>query len=275
MRLKVSALSVSTVLQYGRSEVSVPAGSDVTALGVWLDSYCGVAVDCMSSRGFSGVTLRDISPEVCRALTDAGLGYDFIVLEFGINAMSAGQTDYTSYGKLMAKVVEHIRNCYPNAVIMLMGIGDRGQKQGAEVRSMPSAVHMVDAQRQVARATGILFWDTREAMGGDGAIVSWAGASPPRANKDYIHLNHHGGAVLATEFVKSLKMHSILKYILCVAVAVSAGYLPGAHSSSRRRHPTMMRTSASILKSITGRQSTTRKKSRYRLFIKETPTPYV
>ncbi|MEZ3465224.1 GDSL-type esterase/lipase family protein [Muribaculum intestinale] len=186
-------------------EVSVPAGSDVTALGVWLDSYCGVAVDCMSSRGFSGVTLRDISPEVCRALTDAGLGYDFIVLEFGINAMSAGQTDYTSYGKLMAKVVEHIRNCYPNAVIMLMGIGDRGQKQGAEVRSMPSAVHMVDAQRQVARATGILFWDTREAMGGNGAIVSWAGASPPRANKDYIHLNHHGGAVLATEFVKSLK----------------------------------------------------------------------
>ena len=105
----------------------------------------------------------------------------------------------------MAKVVENINNCYPNAVIMLMGIGDRGQKQGAEVRSMPSAVHMVDAQRQVARATGILFWDTREAMGGNGAIVSWAGASPPRANKDYIHLNHHGGAVLATEFVKSLK----------------------------------------------------------------------
>ena len=88
--------------------------------------------------------------------------------------MSAGQTDYTSYGKLMAKVVEHIRNCYPNVVIMLMGIGDRGQKQGAEVRSMPSAVHMVDAQRQVARATGILFWDTREAMGGYGTIPHMA-----------------------------------------------------------------------------------------------------
>lgn len=186
-------------------EVSVPSGSDITALGVWLDSYCGIAVDCMSSRGFSGVTLRDISPEVCRGLTDAGLGYDFIVLEFGINAMSAGQTDYTSYGKLMTKVVEHIRMCYPQAVVMLMGIGDRGQKRGADVRSMSSAAYMVDAQRQVARSTGILFWDTREAMGGDGAIVLWAGASPPRANKDYIHLNHHGGAVLASEFVKSLR----------------------------------------------------------------------
>ncbi|WP_295730838.1 GDSL-type esterase/lipase family protein [uncultured Muribaculum sp.] len=186
-------------------EVGIPSGMGITALGVWLDAHTGVAVDCMSSRGFSGVTLRDVSPQVCRQLTDAGLGYDLIVLEFGINAMSASQTDYTSYGKLMTKVVDHIHQCYPDAVVMLMGIGDRGQKRGADVRSMPAAVAMIAAQRDVARNTGCLFWDTRQAMGGDGAIVAWANASPPRANKDYIHLNHHGGSVLAAEFVKSLR----------------------------------------------------------------------
>ena len=185
-------------------EVSVPSGSSITALGVWLDAYTGVSVDCMSSRGFSGVTLRDISSGVCSSLSQSGIGYDLIVLEFGINAMSPGQTDYTSYGKLMAKVISHIRECYPDAAIMLMGIGDRGEKHGADVRSMPGAVAMVNAQRDVARLTGSLFWDTREAMGGDGAIVSWANANHPRANKDYIHLNHHGGSVLAQEFVKSL-----------------------------------------------------------------------
>lgn len=200
--LSVDSASVSSF------EVSIPSGSGIAALGVWLDAHIGVAVDCMSSRGFSGVTLRDVAPGVCFGLRSAGIGYDVIVLEFGINAMSAGQTDYTSYGKLMTKVVEHIRQCYPDAVIMLMGIGDRGQKRGADVQSMPGAVHMVAAQRDVARRTGSLFWDTREAMGGDGAIVAWANASPPRANKDYIHLNHHGGSVLAAEFVKSLK-HAI------------------------------------------------------------------
>lgn len=186
-------------------EVSIPSGRGITALGVWLDANAGVAVDCMSSRGFSGVTLRDVSPQVCRQLSEHGLGYDLIVLEFGINAMSASQTDYTSYGKLMTKVVDHIHLCYPDAVVMLMGIGDRGQKRGADVQSMPAAAAMVAAQRDVARNTGCLFWDTRQAMGGDGAIVAWANASPPRANKDYIHLNHHGGSVLAAEFVKSLR----------------------------------------------------------------------
>jgi hypothetical protein len=186
-------------------EVSIPAGNDITALGVWLNARSGVAVDCMSSRGFSGVTLRDLSPQVCRQLGCAGIDYDLIVLEFGINAMSASQTDYTSYGKIMTKVLEHVRECYPNSVIMMMGVGDRGQKHGSEVKSMPGTAGMIAAQRDAARQAGCLFWDTREAMGGEGSIITWANATPPRANKDYVHLNHHGGSVLAGEFVKSLQ----------------------------------------------------------------------
>ena len=40
-------------------------------------------------------------------------------------------------------------------------------------------------------------------MGGEGAIIKWASAQPPLANKDYVHLSHAGGARLAEEFVKS------------------------------------------------------------------------
>lgn len=189
-------------------EFAVTLSPGITALGVWLDAATGVAVDCMSSRGFSGVTLRDVNPEVCRSLTAAGLGYDLIVLEFGINAMQAGKTDYSAYSRLMVKVIDHVRECYPSAQILFMGVGDRGEKRGSEIKSMPAAPAMVAAQRDAARKARILFWDTREAMGGDNAIVAWANANPPRANKDYIHLNHHGGAVLAEEFVKSLS-HAI------------------------------------------------------------------
>lgn len=178
------------------------SGSGVAAIGVWLDDRSGVSVDCMSSRGFSGVTLSRVSEELTRSMRKY-IDYDLIILEFGINAMSAAQKDYTAYSNIMVKVIDHLRACYPGSDILLMGVGDRGQKNGADIRSMPVASAMVSAQRMAARKAGCVFWDTREAMGGEGAIIKWASASPPLANKDYVHLSHTGGAVLAEEFVKS------------------------------------------------------------------------
>lgn len=176
--------------------------SSVAAIGVWLDEHCGVSVDCMSSRGFSGVTLTRVNEKLSGEMRRY-IDYDLIILEFGINAMSASQRDYSAYSRLMVKVINHIRQCYPNADIVMMGVGDRGQKTGSEVKSMAVTAAMVNAQRTAARTAGCVFWDTREAMGGEGAIIKWASAQPPLANKDYVHLSHAGGARLAEEFVKS------------------------------------------------------------------------
>ena len=102
----------------------------------------------------------------------------------------------------MGKVVDIVRKCYPNSQILLMGIGDRVQIINGEVLSLPTAPAMVDAQRQTARNAGVLFWDTREAMGGEDAIVDWR--ADKLVNADYIHLNAKGGAELASRLVKSL-----------------------------------------------------------------------
>ena len=61
---------------------------------------------------------------------------------------------------------------------------------------------MVKAQRDIARRTGIAFWDMRQAMGGSGAAVDWHKRG--LVNADYIHLNHKGGKELASVFVNSL-----------------------------------------------------------------------
>lgn len=173
------------------------------ALGVWLDGNKGVSVDCMSSRGFSGITLTRVNPALCRAMAKE-INYDLIILEFGINAMSAKQTDYSIYSRRMVEVINHVRTCYPTSDILLMGIGDRGEKRGGEVHSMRSCQYMVDAQRQAARTAHCLFWDTREAMGGDDAIVTWA--KNGKANKDYIHMTHSGGADLATLLYNAMRL---------------------------------------------------------------------
>lgn len=177
--------------------------TSLIGLGVWLDGSKGMAVDCMSSRGFSGVTLLRVNAALCRAMSKV-INYDLIILEFGINAMTSSQTDYSLYSRKMVEVINHVRTCYPSADILVMGIGDRGEKRGAEVHSMKSAPYMVNAQREAARKAHCLFWDTREAMGGNDAIVAWTKAG--KANKDYIHMTHQGGAELATLLFNAIRL---------------------------------------------------------------------
>lgn len=177
----------------GKFEVET-SSPGVIGLGVWMDGTNGIAVDCMSSRGISGISLANIDDNFSAQLSRY-IPYDLIILEFGMNAMSAKQTNYSVYGKQMAKVVEKLRRCYPSTDILVMGIGDRGQKIGGEVHSMATVNNMIGTQRDVARRTGTLFWDTREAMGGVDAVVRWNREG--NINKDYVHLSHKGGKKLA------------------------------------------------------------------------------
>lgn len=173
------------------------------ALGVWLESASGVSVECMSTRGFSGLSLSGLNVDFCRQM-DNQLGYDLIILEFGLNAMSASQKNYSVYSREMTKVVRHIRECFPSAAVLLMGVGDRGQKRGGEVHSMATVGNMVTAQRDAAREAGCLFWDIREAQGGNDAVVEWSRKG--LIGKDYTHMSHKGGKVLAEEFYNALMM---------------------------------------------------------------------
>lgn len=195
----VQCITIDTLTTDFDVKVNDPA---LIALGVYLDGTCGVAVDCMSSRGFSGVQLTKISSELCHQMAQF-VDYDLIILEFGINAMSAGQTNYSVYQNRMVEVINHVRECYPKADVLLMGIGDRGERVSGNVRSMKTCVNMVTAQRDAARQAHCVFWDTREAMGGENAIVRWA--QEGYANKDYIHMTHKGGDRLATELFNALQ----------------------------------------------------------------------
>lgn len=169
--------------------------------GVWVNDNTGVAVDCMSLRGNSGITHRAVSRELARGMARF-VDYDLIVVEFGINALTSKQKDYSNYGRLMGQTLSALKAAYPNADIVLMGVGDRGQKSGGAVHSLPTMQNMVDAQRETARKAGVLFWDTREAMGGDDAVVRWR--NDKLINADYIHLNAKGGAALAKLFTDAL-----------------------------------------------------------------------
>lgn len=171
-------------------------------LGLYLDGNSGVAVDCMSLRGNSGISHRKLSPVLAQQMRQ-WVDYDLIIVEYGINALTSQQTNYNGYKNLMYKVITRLKACYPNADILVMGIGDRGQKVGTSIKSIPTASIMVDTQRDLARETGVLFWDTREAMGGEDAVIEWRNQN--RINPDYIHLNAKGGNALGALLYQAIR----------------------------------------------------------------------
>ncbi|MDE6134137.1 MAG: hypothetical protein K2F79_01010, partial [Muribaculaceae bacterium] len=164
-------------------ESSVPG---LICLGAYLDGDVGVQVDCMSVRGNSGIAMRNTSLALTAAVRP-WVDYDFIIVEYGINALSPGQNDYSAYSNAMGNVLERLKACYPESDVLLLGISDRGAKNGSAVNSLPACRHMVDAQRKAAHRAGVCFWDMRQAMGGEDAVVEWRRRK--LMNADYIHLN--------------------------------------------------------------------------------------
>lgn len=185
------------------NSAKITASHGVIALGAYLDSASGIQVDCMSIRGNSGLPMRKLNRNMCAQMRKWA-DYDLIILEYGTNALSAEQTDYSGYSQAMARSVERIRSSYPAADILIMGIADRGEKVGTEVKSMAACAAMVNSQRELARKTGTAFWDTRAAMGGENSVVEWRDRK--LVNSDYTHLSKDGGRELAKLLFNALNL---------------------------------------------------------------------
>ncbi len=200
----ISAADSVQVLEIRQATSSLSlsmAVDSINVLGLWFDGDRGISLDNVSLRGNSGISHRSLSEKTTAQMRKT-IDYKLIMLQFGLNAITAGQRNFASYRNAMIGVVEELQRCYPEAQILIIGTADRGQKRGGEVQSMTAVRYMVKAQRDVAHFTGSLFWDMRSAMGGDGSVIDWK--KNGYINSDYIHLNHKGGAEMAKIFVESL-----------------------------------------------------------------------
>lgn len=185
-------------------KVSVSNVDGFVGIGFYRSNKTGVYVDNFSVRGSSGVVLSTISEDLSVQLKKH-VTYDLLIVEFGLNVMTAEKSTYQSYRKLMTNAVEHLKKCFPNTPIILMSVGDRGSKNSdGSISTHPGVLPLVDAQRQIAQNAGVLFWNTFQAMGGEKSMVAFVNHKPPMAGKDYTHINYLGGSKIADEFFESL-----------------------------------------------------------------------
>lgn len=169
--------------------------------GVVFNDNSGVSVDNFSVRGSSGAVLFSTNKTLCDQMKEF-VRHDVIVLQYGLNVVSSETTNYNYYKKHMTEVVKQIKGYYPESIIIIMSISDRGMKSNNEVVTMPGIASMVNVQREIAQSTGIVFWDTFSAMGGKNSMQNFVQNS--MANKDYTHINKAGGKRIAEAFVNSL-----------------------------------------------------------------------
>ena len=94
--------------------------------------------------------------------------------------------------------IEHLKECFPQAGILLLSVGDRDYKnENGELRTMPGVKNLIRYQQNIAAESGIAFWNMFEAMGGEGSMAKLVHAKPSMANYDYTHINFRGGKHLA------------------------------------------------------------------------------
>ncbi|HEX8515589.1 MAG TPA: hypothetical protein VF868_05270 [Bacteroidia bacterium] len=200
------------LIDHGKGVQSLKAVFQCTApldvFGFSMESDSGAFVDNFSFRGNSGFPLVKV-PQSVYSGTDSHLGYDLIILEYGLNAVSPGVTDFSWYDRGMENVIRHIKQSFPEASVLLISVGDKSYRKDGEYQTDPSVPLLVNVQKNLAERTGCAYWSLYDAMGGNGSMVKWVEGDTVLANKDYTHFNFRGshkvGKLLYTKLMSEYR----------------------------------------------------------------------
>lgn len=163
--------------------------------GFNFDDGKGVHVDNFSMRGNSGLPLSILNPALMNAF-DKVLNYDLIILQYGTNVLGYGSLNYSWYERSMTTVVANLRQCFPNADILIISTADKASKIDQTMQTDPAVTALANAQRNYARKTGCGYISLYSLMGGNGSMVKWVDEYK-MANKDYTHFNMAGSKKIA------------------------------------------------------------------------------
>lgn len=170
-------------------------------LGVAMEDNSGIVVDNFSLRGNSGMILDRLDSIRCHELGNIR-PYDLIVLQYGLNIVTDSVMSYGWYGNRMVNAISHLKRCFPESDILMLGVSDRSRQVDGEFETMPAVLALLHAQRRAAKRAGVTFWNTFGAMGGENSMVGFVERN--WASKDYTHLSFRGGREIANALLKAL-----------------------------------------------------------------------
>lgn len=161
----------------------------------------GVVYDALGANGARAELLASINPSHLKdqmALRKPAL----VILQYGTNESEAPGVA-RDYEKTLSGVVSMIKAAAPNASILITAPLDRAEtSEGGGLRTKPIIKRLVAAQRSVAKESGVAFWNTFEAMGGEGSMAKWMKSG--LGGGDLTHPTPQGAEALGDLLYKSL-----------------------------------------------------------------------
>jgi len=113
---------------------------------------------------------------------------DLVVLNYGTNESIFADYIERYYAGELREVIGRVKTAVPNASILVMSPMDRGQRASSgRITTVPTIPRLVEIQRQVAAEMGCAFFNTFEAMGGEGTMARWYDNQPRLVSADFTH----------------------------------------------------------------------------------------
>ena len=202
-----TAASVHVALLPGTKTVSIrPTAGTVTLFGA--DFRRGASGLLYDSLGLNGATTsvlaRVLQPVLWQQELDRAAPA-LVIINYGSNESSFGTFVHKQYAAELRLAIERLRVTAPGTPILVMSPMDRGERSGLdEIKTMSTIPEIVAIQRQVAAEMHCAFFDTYDAMGGDGTMGRWYGASPRLVTADLLHPTPQGATLVAGLFVDQL-----------------------------------------------------------------------
>jgi lysophospholipase L1-like esterase len=199
--------SVHVELPPGTKIVSIrPTSGSVTLFGA--DFRRGSSGLLYDSLGLNGATVsvlgRVQQPILWKQELDRAQPA-LVIVNYGSNESSFGAFVRKQYAGELRLAIQRLRVAAPGVPILVMSPMDRGERGGLdEIKTMPTIPEIVGIQRQAAAESHCAFFDTYDAMGGDGTMSRWYAASPRLVTADLLHPTPQGATIVASLFIGQL-----------------------------------------------------------------------
>ena len=179
---KVSRIhSVRTSDGDSRLTVRAAGGGPVRLFGVALErDEPGVVYDALGAHAAMAVhwQRQDRAHWTDQlALRDPAL----VVLQYGTNESDLRSSIATSTSAAFARLVDELREVAPHASVLVAAPLDRAEVKEGRLVTRQRHPRSRAIQQRVAAAHGAAFWNTFEAMGGEGSMAAGTGRGPSSA----------------------------------------------------------------------------------------------
>ena len=162
-----------------------------------------------SSLGVNGANITLLSERFNGAHWTAQLHHykpDLVVLAYGTNESGFAKFVDSTWAAEMKLAVKRLQTALPDASILLMSPMDRGERnERGDIETIATMPRLVKIEARVAEETNVAFFNTFQAMGGEGTMARWYAAEPRLVGSDYIHPMPAGAKIVGELLYRTLR----------------------------------------------------------------------